>query len=53
MKIYWNILSYNAIHLIYLQRKQRRMVKYGKLVMIHEENAPLPPPFQTISCQHS
>ncbi|XP_070157123.1 period circadian regulator isoform X3 [Polyergus mexicanus] len=26
------------------QRKQRKMVKYGKLVMIHEENAPLPPP---------
>ncbi|XP_018405057.1 PREDICTED: period circadian protein isoform X2 [Cyphomyrmex costatus] len=38
------------------QRKQRRrMVKYGKLVMIHEENAPLPPPLpsQTASCQHS
>ncbi|GAB1867606.1 Period circadian protein [Camponotus japonicus] len=37
------------------QRKQRRMVKYGKLVMIHEENAPLPPPLapQIISCQHS
>ncbi|XP_011685943.1 PREDICTED: period circadian protein isoform X3 [Wasmannia auropunctata] len=37
------------------QRKRRRMVKYGKLVMIHEENAPLPPPIpsQTISCQHS
>ncbi|XP_018050159.1 PREDICTED: period circadian protein isoform X6 [Atta colombica] len=38
------------------QRKQRkRMVKYGKLVMIHEENAPLPPPLpsQTVSCQYS
>ncbi|XP_018302518.1 period circadian regulator isoform X5 [Mycetomoellerius zeteki] len=38
------------------QRKQRRkMVKYGKLVMIHDENAPLPPPLppQTVSCQHS
>ncbi|XP_072762384.1 period circadian regulator isoform X2 [Anoplolepis gracilipes] len=37
------------------QRKQRRMIKYGKLVMIHEENAPLPPPLasQIISCQHS
>ncbi|XP_011171926.2 period circadian protein isoform X2 [Solenopsis invicta] len=35
------------------QRKQR-MMKYGKLVMIHEENAPLPPPSsQTVSCQHS
>ncbi|XP_011869758.1 PREDICTED: period circadian protein isoform X2 [Vollenhovia emeryi] len=35
-------------------KQRRRMVKYGKLVMIHEENAPLPPPlpFQTISCQH-
>ncbi|CAL1679142.1 unnamed protein product [Lasius platythorax] len=38
------------------QRKQaRKMVKHGKLVMIHEENAPLPPPLasQIISCQHS
>ncbi|XP_012533743.1 period circadian protein isoform X3 [Monomorium pharaonis] len=38
------------------QRKQRRRtVKYGKLVMIHEENAPLPPPSpsQTVSCQRS
>ncbi|XP_024881332.1 period circadian protein-like isoform X2 [Temnothorax curvispinosus] len=38
------------------QRKQRRrMVKYGKLVMIHEENAPLPSPLpsQTISYEHS
>lgn len=38
----------------HLQQKQkRRMVKYGKLVMIHEENAPLPPalPSQVVSCQ--
>ncbi|KAL0133378.1 hypothetical protein PUN28_000844 [Cardiocondyla obscurior] len=38
------------------QRKQRRrMVKHDKLVMVHEENAPLPPPLssQTVSCQHS
>ncbi|XP_029178906.1 period circadian protein isoform X2 [Nylanderia fulva] len=38
------------------QRKQtRKMVKYGKLVMIHEENAPLPPPLasQIIPYQHS
>ncbi|XP_077280683.1 period circadian regulator isoform X2 [Temnothorax americanus] len=38
------------------QRKQRRrMVKYGKLVMIHEENASLPSPLpsQTISYEHS
>ncbi|TGZ43164.1 Period circadian protein [Temnothorax longispinosus] len=38
------------------QRKQRRrMVKYGKLMMIHEENAPLPSPLpsQTISYEHS
>lgn len=51
-----SFVSYNVIRLICLQRKQRRrMVKYGKLVMIHEENAPLPPPLpsQTISCQHS
>ncbi|XP_076687250.1 period circadian regulator isoform X4 [Andrena cerasifolii] len=35
------------------QRHRRRMVKYGKLVMIHEENAPLPPalPPQTVPCQ--
>ncbi|XP_071574910.1 period circadian regulator isoform X4 [Temnothorax nylanderi] len=37
------------------RKKRRRMVKYGKLVMIHEENAPLPPPLpsQTISYEHS
>ncbi|XP_014477101.1 PREDICTED: period circadian protein isoform X2 [Dinoponera quadriceps] len=42
------------------QRKQRRrMVKYGKLVMIHEEDAPLPPPLPSplpspiVPCQHS
>lgn len=49
------LVPYNTIRLICLQCKQkRRMVKYGKLVMIHEENAPLPPPLpsQTISCQH-
>ncbi|XP_076548457.1 period circadian regulator isoform X2 [Osmia lignaria lignaria] len=35
------------------QEHRRRMVKYGKLVMIHEENAPLPPalPPQTVPCQ--
>ncbi|XP_076618430.1 period circadian regulator isoform X2 [Colletes latitarsis] len=35
------------------QKHRRRMVKYGKLVMIHEENAPLPPalPPQTVPCQ--
>ncbi|CAK9831407.1 Period circadian protein [Anthophora retusa] len=35
------------------QKHTRRMVKYGKLVMIHEENAPLPPalPLQTVPCQ--
>ncbi|XP_017763849.1 PREDICTED: period circadian protein isoform X6 [Eufriesea mexicana] len=35
------------------QKHRRRMVKYGKLVMIHEENAPLPPalPPQAIPCQ--
>ncbi|XP_032674085.1 period circadian protein isoform X3 [Odontomachus brunneus] len=35
--------------------QQRKMVKYGKLVMIHEENAPLPPPLppQTVPCQRS
>ncbi|KAK2588410.1 hypothetical protein KPH14_004414 [Odynerus spinipes] len=25
-------------------KQRRRMVKYGRLMMIHEENAPLPPP---------
>ncbi|XP_020277747.1 period circadian protein isoform X2 [Pseudomyrmex gracilis] len=39
------------------QRKQkRRMVKYGKLVMIHDENAPLPPPLPSqtpVPCRHS
>ncbi|XP_025153774.1 period circadian protein isoform X3 [Harpegnathos saltator] len=36
-------------------KQRRRMVKYGKLVMIHEENAPLPPPLpsQIVPCQHS
>ncbi|RLU16663.1 hypothetical protein DMN91_010731 [Ooceraea biroi] len=36
-------------------QETRRMVKYSKLVMIHEENAPLPPPLksQTIPCQQS
>ncbi|XP_066591494.1 period circadian protein isoform X2 [Prorops nasuta] len=37
-------------------RQARRMMKYGKLVMIHEENAPLPPPLPTqqpLSCQQS
>ncbi|XP_043804127.1 period circadian protein isoform X3 [Apis laboriosa] len=35
------------------QKQKRRMVKYGKLVMIHEENAPLPPalPSQVVPCQ--
>ncbi|XP_076642718.1 period circadian regulator isoform X1 [Halictus rubicundus] len=35
------------------QKHGTRMVKYGKLVMIHEENAPLPPtpPPQTVPCQ--
>ncbi|XP_024227427.1 period circadian regulator isoform X2 [Bombus vancouverensis nearcticus] len=35
------------------QKHRRRMVKYGKLVMIHEENAPLPPalPPQSVPCQ--
>ncbi|XP_053970561.1 period circadian protein isoform X2 [Hylaeus volcanicus] len=35
------------------QKHRRRMVKYGKLVMIHEENAPMPPalPPQTVPCQ--
>ncbi|XP_017879137.1 uncharacterized protein LOC108624391 [Ceratina calcarata] len=35
------------------QKQMRRTVKYGKLVMIHEENAPLPPalPLQTVSCE--
>ncbi|XP_017791381.1 PREDICTED: period circadian protein [Habropoda laboriosa] len=35
------------------QKHRRRMVKYGKLVMIHEENAPFPPalPPQTVPCQ--
>ncbi|XP_031827633.1 period circadian regulator isoform X10 [Nomia melanderi] len=34
------------------QKHGTRMVKYGKLVMIHEENAPLPPalPPQTVPC---
>ncbi|KYN27786.1 Period circadian protein [Trachymyrmex cornetzi] len=38
-----------------LRKQRRKMVKYGKLVMIHEENAPLPPPLpsQTVPCQHS
>ncbi|XP_012134868.1 period circadian regulator isoform X4 [Megachile rotundata] len=37
------------------QKHRRRMVKYGKLMMIHEENAPLPPPLppQTVPCQDS
>ncbi|KAL6261017.1 hypothetical protein P5V15_008543 [Pogonomyrmex californicus] len=35
-------------------KQRRRMIKYGKLVMIHEENGPVPPPLpsQSISCQH-
>ncbi|XP_043517512.1 period circadian protein isoform X2 [Frieseomelitta varia] len=35
------------------QKHRRRMVKYSKLVMIHEENAPLPPTLspQTVPCQ--
>ncbi|XP_014613255.1 PREDICTED: period circadian protein isoform X2 [Polistes canadensis] len=36
-------------------KQKRRMVKYGRLIMIHEENAPLPPPLpsQTVSCQQT
>lgn len=36
-------------------KQRRRMVKYGRLMMIHEENAPLPPPLpsQTVSCQET
>ncbi|XP_015189237.1 PREDICTED: period circadian protein isoform X3 [Polistes dominula] len=36
-------------------KEKRRMVKYGRLIMIHEENAPLPPPLpsQTVSCQQT
>nr|XP_012217078.1 PREDICTED: period circadian protein isoform X2 [Linepithema humile] len=36
-------------------KQKRRMLKYSKLVMIHEENAPLPPSLssQTIPCQRS